>query len=142
MRSRVIAGAKVICYINGQVFARVTGFAFSIDTPIKEIRGLDSPIPYELAVTHGRCVFTMNLVRTIGDGGAEGSGMSAPFEDIANQKYFSVMLIERSSDTVLFQADFCMAQSQSWDAPAKGLMSGRLAATALSYNNEVRPVHQ
>lgn len=142
MRSRLVSGAKVLCYVNGQLLARVTEFSFNIDTPIKEVRGVDSPIPYELAVTHGRCTFSMSLLRTVSDGGAEGVGLSAPFEDISNQKYFSVMLIERTSDTVIFQADFCMAQNQSWSAPAKGLMMGKLSATSLAWNNEVRPVHQ
>jgi hypothetical protein len=41
---------------------------------------------------------------------------------------------------VVFQADFCSVESQSWSFEAKGLASGSVSWSALSYRNEVRPL--
>lgn len=139
-RARVITGASILCYINGSRFGRVSGFSFRSMTPRKAIYGLDSIDPHELAPTVSRCTGSIRLYRTTGDGGAEGAGMSASFEDLPREKYFTIQLIDRGTDKVLFQAQYCSVVSQNWDMPAKGTITGSLEFEAITWSNEVRPL--
>jgi hypothetical protein len=137
-KSLIITGARVVCYINGQKFGRVSSFRWDSATPRKAIYGLDSSEPYELAPLPSRITGSLTVYRTVGDGGLEGSGIVAQFADIPREKYFSLTLIERSSDTVVFRADDCAVTNQSWDVPSKGVMMGNFSFEALSWSNEAK----
>lgn len=134
--SPILGGAKVILYINGLPYAAVTAFKWDSATPKKAIYGIDSADPYELAPTQNRITGMLMLLRIIGDGGAEGAGMVAQFPDVTLEKYFTLALVERSSDTQIFRADSCSVTSQSWDVPARGLVMGTLNFEALTWSNE------
>src|SRR5258708_7371859 len=102
-RPKVIVGAHVICSINGRYLGQVSGFRFTSTTSKKAIVGVDSAQPYELAATVTRITGTLRLYRTLGDGGAEGVGLTPSLEEVPREKYFSILLTERGSDTVLFK---------------------------------------
>lgn len=137
-RAKVVVGAHVTCYINGQPYGRASQFSFRSMTPRKAIYGLDSMDPYELAPTTTKVTGTLRIYRTVGDGGAEGGGLTVPYEDLPREKYFTVQLIDRGSDKVLFQAELCSVVSQSWDVPMKGVVSGTLEFEAISWSNELK----
>lgn len=139
-RARTVVGAHLICFINGQPFGRITHFTFQSATPRRPIYGLDSMDPYELAVTQAKIRGTMRIYRTVGDGGAEGAGITANFDDLPREKYFTVQLIERGSDKIFFQAELCSVVTQSWDVPAKGVVSGTIEFEAITWNNEIHPL--
>jgi hypothetical protein len=137
MKARTITGASVICYVNGKVLGRATGFSFQSVTPRRAIYGIDSCEPYELAPTQAKVSGTISVVRTIGDGGAD--GMVADFEDLSRERYFSIALVERGSDRVFFQASACSLVSQLWSIPSKSHISGTLSFEALGWSNETTP---
>jgi hypothetical protein len=84
----------------------------------------------------------MSIYRTVGDGGAEGGGMTAPAEELPREKYFSVLLVDRgASDAVIFQADDCSLTSQAWSVPSRGIVTGSLEFEALTWSNEVKPIN-
>ncbi len=140
-RARVIPSAAVIVYVNGKPFGRISDFSFRSMTPRRAIFGIDSMHPYELAPTQGKITATMRIFRTVGDGGAEGAGMTASFEDVPREKYFSVMLVDRGAqDTVIFQADFCSVVTQTWSLPARGIITGSVEFEALTWSNDVKPL--
>ena len=139
-RARVVVGAHIICYINGQPYGRISHFTFRSQTARKPLYGLDSMDPYELAVTQSKITGTMKIFRTVGDGGAEGAGISASFDDLPREKYFTVQLIDRGSDKVIFQAELASVVSQTWDIPAKGTISGTIEFEAISWENEIQPL--
>ena len=101
---------------------------------------VDSILPFELGSTASSVSGTMGLYRTTLDGAAEGPGMVAPLEEIPNEKYFSMALVDLITQIVIFQADFCSVESQSWSMDARGLVLGTISWSALSYQNEVRPL--
>ena len=140
MRSLNVTGAHAALYINGRPFGRVTDFQWNYSTPKRELRGIDVVEPVELAVTSGSISCTFSLLRRIADGGAEGAGMAALMENLPREKYFTVMLLERTTDTVLFRADFASVTSQSWSVPARGRVTGSISFSCLSWNNEVTPL--
>jgi hypothetical protein len=136
-QSRIASTAKVVLYINGRAWAQATSFRWTCDTPTKEITGIDSSEPYELAPTRSKVTGQVALLRLVGDGGAEGAGAMVPFESLPQGKYFTLMLVDRSTDTQLFRADYCRASSQYWDVPQKGLITGSLSFEAISCSNEL-----
>lgn len=141
-KSHVLTGAKVALYVNGKAYAKVTGFRWTSTTPKRAIYGVDSVDPFELAPTITKCVGTLSVVRLSGDGGAEGAGLTAPYDMLPNEKYCSIVLLEPHSDLILFEARQCSVIAQSWDAPSRGIMTGSIEFEALSWNNEVRPAHR
>ena len=138
-RARVISGASVFVYINGRPFGRIREFSFRSMTPRRAIYGIDSMSPYELAPSQTKITGSMSIYRTVGDGGAEGAGITASIEDLSRERYFSIMLIDRGTDMVLFQADSCSLNGQSWSVPSRGIITGSLEFEALTWNNDVKP---
>ena len=135
----IVAGANVIVYINGKPYGRCIDFRPTIATPSKEIGGIDVTDLVELAPTVQRTSFTMTIWRTKGDGGIEGMGITPTSSELSRGKYFSVMLLERVTDTVLFEARYCKVESQSWGYATKSLVQGTVSCKALTSNNEVKP---
>lgn len=136
---RILTGGHTILYINGKVFGRCFGFTFDASTASREIGGIDSTDLYELAPSQSRISMNMDWYRTIGDGGAEGAAIAATPYELPRGKYFSVMLVDRSSDTVVFQADNCRVEGQNWRIMPKQFVVGSIRCKALSWNNEVKP---
>jgi hypothetical protein len=140
-RAKVIASASVFMYVNGKPYGRCQAFSFTSTTQKKPIMGIDSLDPYELATTHNIISGNIQILRTVGDGGAEGSGMTVSFEDLSREKYFSLMLVDRGAqDSIIFQADACSLNRQSWNIVNKGIMTGSLEFEALTWSNDVKPL--
>jgi len=139
-RPKIIVGAHVLCSINGKLLGQVTSFLWTSTTTKKAIYALDLGQPYELAPTITRIIGTLGILRTLGDGGAEGPGITPSVEDVPRERYFTILLTERGSDTVLFRADNCSVQEQSWDIPTRGLVTGTIIFESLTWENETKSV--
>lgn len=136
-RPRLVTAAKVLVYVNGRLFGRCTSFSWSSDTPRKEIRTVDIPHPVELAPTTTGVRWNMGVLRTVGDGGIQGAGMIATQQsDISREKYFTLLLVERSSNLVLFKADMCNTSSENWGINAKAIVSGQVSGSGIVWGNE------
>lgn len=135
-RSRLTTAAQVILYINGKPYAQVTSFRWDAQTPSKAIFAVDSSSPYELAPTLARVQGSIGLLRVTGDGGLEGAGITTHAGNLPRNKYISLALIERGTDMQLFRADRCWVNSQSWDVPVKGRVTGQMAFEAIDWTNE------
>ena len=140
MGSKLTVAAQVKCLVNGQLFAEVSSMSWTSATPKKAVRGLDSSQPYELAVTSSSCTGQLSLYRITGSGGLEGAGIIPPYQDLPREKYFTLTLIDRLTDSVIFEAHHCSVTSQGWQVAAKSLIVGSMAFEAISWNNEVRPL--
>jgi hypothetical protein len=136
---RIITGAHVLCFINGSVLGRVKSVTFAPSIAPDTIRGVDSNLPYELADGPASLSGTIGLWRTIGDGGAEGPGIATPFAQLPRGKYLHLVLLERISDTIVFEAPRCRITSQHWEIRPKVMVEGALSFEAIGWNNEVRP---
>lgn len=135
-RALTLPGAAITCYVNGQRFGRVTSFSWESMTPFKARYGLDSADPFELVPMYTKVQGSIGLLRTVGDGGAEGAGMTVSFEDLPRGKYFSLMLVDRGSDQVLFQAELCVAKVQKWDVRSRSIVTGSVEFEGISWTNE------
>jgi hypothetical protein len=139
MAQQVVVGAQVVLYVNGALFGRVVGFNWNSITANKAIFALDSTTAYELTSTQARVTGNISVVKVHGDGGAEGASMTTRFEDIVREKYFTLQLIDRLTNSQIFSANRCKLTSQSWSVPTRGFVSGSLSFEALEWNGEAPP---
>jgi hypothetical protein len=137
MRTKIVVSAGVILHLNGKPFGKVKTFQWSSATPRKPQYGLDALVPFELIATPTRLTGRIGLYRTVGDAGAEGANMVALYRDLPREKYYSLALIERASDTTIFEARYCSTLSQTWSAPEKGIVTGDIEFEAIEYNSEI-----
>ena len=79
---------------------------------------------------------TMQVYRMIGDGGAEGAGIQAPQAIQSREKYGTMVLIERDTDTPILQINMFVVNSQSWVLGAKNLMVGTISFKGIVFTNE------
>jgi hypothetical protein len=132
----IMVSAHVVCYINNKMLGVVTGFSWTSNTPRKEIRSIDIPVPVELASTTTSVSFSMSVLRATGDGGMQGSGVVVPQNLVSREKYFTILLVDRATDLPVFKADFCQTDSESWTVTPKSLLSGQVQGKGLIWNNE------
>lgn len=135
-RPKIVVGAKVLVYVNGKLLGRCTSFSWNSVTPNKKIRTVDIQWPVELATTTTEVNWTMGVLRTIGDGGLQGAGLVAPQAVLSKQKYFTLLLLERTSNMTLFRADMCVVDSENWTVTAKEKMAGTCSGSAIIWVNE------
>lgn len=138
MSAKSLTGAHIVCYINGKLYSRVSNFSWDSQTIHKAIYGIDIAEPLELGATQTKIGATMSVYRLVGDGGAQGAGIVPRYEDVPRGRYFNITLIDRSTDLILFQAKYCVLQSESWTVPTKGLITGQLRIEAIDWNNETQ----
>jgi hypothetical protein len=136
-RAKTVTTAGVLVFINGTLYGRVASARFSSSTPRNVIYGLDSTEPFEIASSTTKVNGQLEIYRTIGDGGIEGAGMVASFKDLPREKYFSIQIIERGSETVIFEAPYCSIINQSWSMASKGMVVGTIEFEALDWVNEL-----
>lgn len=135
-RGRIATGASVVLYVNGKVLARCLGISWEVATGAAPIHALDSQEPYELAPRMVRVTGTIQLYRLERDGGAEGAGLTVPLTALPRGKYVALLVMDRRTESVFFQADKAMITSQRWNAPIKGIVSGTVSFEALLANGE------
>lgn len=134
--SRIITGASAKLYINGKPYALVNSFNFSVSYVTKENRGLDFPLPFEIAPGMVSVTGQLSLERLAGKGGAKGAGLTVSLTDISRQKYCSILLIERQTRTTIFKADFCMTSNESWGVAVKGRLQGTLDVKCIGFTDD------
>ena len=134
--NKSIVTAGLIVYVNGRPLALGTNFAFTSDTTKKQIRGLDSAEVVEFAPTGLNVSGQIGLIRAHGDGGAEGIGLLAQPADLTREKYFTLLILDRFTQKPVFRSDMCTVQSQSWQIPSRGIITGTINFTAINWTNE------
>jgi hypothetical protein len=139
MAAKTLTGPHIICYVNGKLYGRVSNFSWDSQTVHKQIYGLDSADPFELAAGQTKISGSLTIYRLIGDGGAQGAGIVPKYEDMPRGRYFNMTMIDRSTDLILFQARYCVLQAESWSVPMRGIVTGQLHFEAIDWSNEVRP---
>lgn len=135
-RPRLVTGAKVLVYVNGKLFGRCAGFSWTSSTPRRKIRVIDIPFPVELAATTVEVTWTMNVLRTIGDGGMQGAGVIAPPTQVISEKYFTLQLVERSTGLTLFKSDLNETDGENWQILPKMIMQGQVQGSGIVWVNE------
>ena len=87
--------------------------------------------------------FETSLATKLANGATSGALTSITDKNGVNLptgKYFNITLLDRSNDLIVFQARYCVQQSESWTIPSKGIITGQLQFEAIDWNNEIKSI--
>lgn len=136
----IICGPHTVVYINGKPFSQVSSLDYNIASPYRVITGIDTLLPLDTAPQSLSYTASMNVYMIRGRGGIEGEGMSATWEAATRGKCFSILVIDRMTQNILFEGRKNRATGQSWHLAAKSIVTGTVQFTGLFYsNNTVSP---
>ena len=134
--SNILTSAHCVAYINSVPLARTCGLSYDISSPRKEIRGIDLLEPIEFAPTSLSVHGSLQIYRLHTDGGAEAAGLLATWNSLTREKFASLMVLDRSTDSVILQVDKFCVTSQSWTIVPKSFVLGTISWSGFGYSNE------
>ncbi len=138
MTSKTLHSSRLAIYINGIRYGVVSNFKYRSDTAHAEIFEIDSLDAVEISPTTNKVEGNFNIYRTTTDGGIEGFGISQNFSDITRGRYFTIQIVDRANDIVIFSATQCRVISQDWEMKSKDLVMGSINFRGIEWYNEVR----
>ena len=134
--SNIITSPHCVCYLNSVAFARVCGLSYNIDSPRKPLHGIDVLQCVELVPVGLSISGTLQMYRMHLDGGAEAAGMLATWNQATKEKYASMYVLDRATDSVIVNVDKLCVTSQSWSITPKAFLVGTINWTGFGYGNE------
>lgn len=137
MANLLVIGAHAKVYVNGQPLGRTIELRTRTAYTRREVRVLDALLPVELIQSGVAVGGSLRVYRMHNDGGAEAAGIVAPIPDQTLEKYFSLLVLDRVTDTVLFRADRCSLNDQEWVYQSRGYVIGSLTFSCITGANEV-----
>jgi hypothetical protein len=133
---KTLRGADIQVYINGQPFGVATGVRWQADKGLHSIMGIDQYTAFELAPGAQSIKGTVECLRQRADGGLQGRAVSAPEAQVMLEKYISLALVDRSTDTVILAIEQALVGNESWQVTSKGFLSGSFSFEGLGWTNE------
>jgi len=134
--NKVMGGSQILVFINGFPWGNCRSIRLRIVNTSKKLFGLDSAFPFDNIPTTIQVDGTIELYKLVGDGGLEGQEITAPPLLVQNSMFASIILINRISQEVIFRSDTCLVQSQDWDIPSRGIISGSVGFTAIDWTSD------
>lgn len=132
-----ITGSNIIVYINGIPFAQSTGFKYSVNYSRKNLMSIDSLLPVEITPGIITVTGSVGFIKIHYDGGIEGSNVVPTIENIPNEKYITISLVDLSNGLMIFHVNQAMVQNQALSMSPKSILSGTFAFSAIGYQNEL-----
>jgi hypothetical protein len=133
---KLVVGAGCKCFINGRDIGIVSGIQWQGITPRERIGGLDTNIPFERGIGASEVGGVISVLKTHSDGGAARMGIAASFRHVIREKYFTLMLVDRITDEVVFRADDCSVDAQSWNVQAKQIVTGTFSWKGITWSDQ------
>ena len=131
MRDLIQIGGNLKLLINNKTLGIVTGFSYMIDYGRRALRGVDCPFPQEIVSGQQTVRGQVSVVRLKGVT-LENCGVISPqlsntgtaTGEMAGDPYFSLTLVDRTSDQTVFRVDAASLTNQQWTVGARGIMTG------------------
>jgi hypothetical protein len=136
MKSLTVTASTLKVYISGRLFGICTGFKHSVDYNKKGINSIDSIGPFEILPGVVNVKGEIECTRIGGYGGLEGAGVVASEDDLLLEKYISIVLVDRRSNSVIFKCQDASVTSQNWQVTGRSVLKGSFTFEGLSWNNE------
>jgi hypothetical protein len=134
--TRVLKGADLKVFVNHKPFGLASDLSWQASNGRHSIYGIDQAEAFEIAEGQVSVTGSLTVYRLRADGGMEGYGLIAPGSFFTWEKYISIMLVDRLTDRVVFQADKCLVRLQSWAASSRGILVGTMSFEAISWSND------
>jgi hypothetical protein len=136
MQSKILASAHLKVLVNGRLLGWTSGFSPRVRTSVRPAMGIDNSTAIELIPTSYSVSGTMEVYRGRLQGGLEGLGMVAFAKDLLRQKYCTIEVVDRATDTTVFKIIGCTVTEQAWRVSPKALVSGTIQFEGLETSNE------
>lgn len=137
---KILTGAGCYVFVNGKPYGQISHVTFHSATPKKAIQGIDQMDVSELAPTTARVQFTLDMYRIKGSAGLRGAGMVGTWSELPREKYFSLIIVDRENDLVVFRVDACSTEDERWNIAAKTMVTGTASFSAVDWSDELSPV--
>lgn len=134
--TKTLSGADISVYVNGRLFPPVSEITWQANTGRHAIQGIDKAEPQELVPGNTTITGTMEIIRTKRSGGIEGAGLMASVTKILQEKYFSLLLIDRSTDSVLLYIEDASVDGYTGRAGARGIVTLSVQFEGIGWENE------
>jgi hypothetical protein len=135
-KSISLAGASLKIFINNRVFGIASSISWESDAGRRAIYGLDQITPFELAPGQNRITGRIECLRIRQDGGLEGRGVTVHDDKQLLEKYISIIVIDRLTDTVVLRVDNAAVNRQSWQVENRNLLRGSFEFEGLTWTSE------
>jgi hypothetical protein len=136
MRIITLRGGDIKVYINNHLFNNVAALGFTINYNRHEIFSIDDNTAVEIIPGPINVNGQIRLYRKKGSGGAEGQGLVAPEHLILKEKYFHLVVVDRSTDTLILEVDKCVVSRQQWNFDSQTLSVGVIEFSGFGVINE------
>lgn len=137
-QSPPVAAPRVLFYVDGSLIAAATKWTIRQGALQDEIFGIDEIDNQEISPGIVRVAGSVDMVRRVGDGGAEGYGLMTTTDLLPRKQYGSMLLLDRQTKQQIFRFDGGIVfEEQSWSMQAKGLMLGSVTFKGTRWANEV-----
>jgi len=133
--SKLQVGANVVCWINGRQWGLVTDMDYNELSPREPEYGLDSMEPAELGPTTTLVTGVIRVLMARDNEMLEGMQVTAGLPYISSERYFSIMLQDRTSGFVIMTIDYASIDGQSWSVANKNLVRGQFNFKGMMVRN-------
>lgn len=116
-----LPSSAILLYINNVKYNPTLGLSFTVDYMEREVRGIDSPWPQELASTGVSVTGSVNGIRTVQSGGLQGGNLRPAFTEIAASPYISIRITDRISGEDIILLQNAKVTNENHTVNAKGI---------------------
>jgi hypothetical protein len=134
--SSLIVTANTVLYINGTPYVFVSEVTPTITSPQKILRGIDYLPGIEMAPMPVEYTVSAILYRKKNSGGLEGQGFLPKWDKATRGKYFSAIIMDRTTQEILFETQRNLITSQSWRLAPRNILTGQVTWVGLGYSND------
>lgn len=118
-----IPGAAVKVKINGKTLSSIQSINWNIDYGTKQIYGIDSEFPQEIAMTKFSIKGNVSNVRLRFSEGLQGANAVPIISNMLGAKYNYIQILDRQSNKPLLEVDRAIISNQNYDVPTKGVVT-------------------
>lgn len=134
-QTKSLKGADIKVYVNGKLYPVVVSIRWAASSGRQAIACIDRSTPVELASGGTSIKGTLEILRLRNSGGIQGSGIAAPEDKVLLERYWSLTVIDRLSDSVILQIDEASVVDENWSV-GRGLISGSFSFEGISWTND------
>ena len=131
----LIVGAHAVLHINGVPYAYVSDLDISVSSPQKVLHGIDYLPPIDAAPGSLSYNVSAQVFRHRGSVGIEGDGLIPLWENATRGKYFSAIVMDRVTSTVMFESRKNLVTGQNWRI-TRGFVIGNVSWQGMDYSND------
>jgi hypothetical protein len=128
---RVMVGAHIKLYINGNVYNEVQELSYIMDYGEEAIYGIDSVFPQEIKITKVSIQGSVSGVRVRGTNGLQGKNIRPEITQSHFAPYISIRITDRRSGEDIMFVPYARVSQEKLSVTAKGVVNASFSFIGL-----------